>query len=72
MGMKEEILLLIKKLYKKEEIKSPFKKPILLNFLNIEEIAENLHSESYDILWDEITATFEKINNLRKKEKISS
>ncbi len=72
MDMKEEILLLIKKLCKKEEIKTPFKKPILLNFLNIEKIAESFHSENYDILWDEITTTFEKINNLRKKEKNSS
>lgn len=64
--MKEEILALIKKLYKKEEKNIPFRKPILLNFLNIEEIAKNFQEENYDIIWDEITNTFEKINNFKK------
>lgn len=66
MVMKEELLLLIKKLYKKEERKSPFKKPILLSFLNIEEIAEDFERENLNTLWDVITAAFEKINNLKK------
>ncbi|MEO0096607.1 MAG: hypothetical protein ABIK78_00735 [candidate division WOR-3 bacterium] len=64
--MKEEILALIKKLYKNEEQNLPFRRPVLLTFLNIEEIVKDFQSENYNIIWDEITMIFKKINNLRK------
>lgn len=70
MVMRENILLLIKK-YKKKENNLPFKKPILLSFLNIEKIAENFQEDNWDILWDEIMMTFEKINDLKKYKKTS-
>ncbi|MEO0089844.1 MAG: hypothetical protein ABIK77_01525 [candidate division WOR-3 bacterium] len=69
--MREEILLLIKKLHKKEE-KVPFKKPILLNFLEIEEIVKAFHSENRNLLWDEIVSIFEKIKNLKEKNQKNS
>lgn len=63
--MKEKILALIKEIYKEEQ-KLPFKKPVLLTFLNIEEIVKNFQGENYNIIWDEIAMIFKKINNLRK------
>ncbi|MCS7250556.1 MAG: hypothetical protein N2323_05725 [candidate division WOR-3 bacterium] len=70
--MKKEILELIKRLYGREDKEGYFKKSPLLNFLNIEEIVESFQKESGSILWNEIMDIFEKINELRKKNKKSS
>jgi len=75
--MKEEIYTLVKKIIKLKEKGEPslFRKPILLKYLNIEEIAEELQRQSFDTIWDGIINAFEKINDLRKnseKEKINS
>jgi|YelNatPaOPRAMG01_1025707.scaffolds.fasta_scaffold00077_78 hypothetical protein len=66
--MKEEIYALVKKMIKLKEKEKPslFKKPTLLKYLNIEEIAEGFQRQSSHIIWEGIVNTVEKINDLRK------
>uniref|UniRef100_A0A7V3ZTX4 Uncharacterized protein n=1 Tax=candidate division WOR-3 bacterium TaxID=2052148 RepID=A0A7V3ZTX4_UNCW3 len=67
--MKEDIYALVKKIIKLKEKEKPslFRKSLLLKYLNIEKIAEELQRQSFHTIWDGIVNTFEKINDLRKK-----